>query len=253
MYEYSVHCTSLLVVGQSVTYKKTYYRRYLVNHDAVLDDYFLCAICETASAMATDLAPEVRLQFARRLKDMRTRRGFDRARYFAKSLGIEENRYTRYERAEVEPSLTLIHKMCETLRVSPNELLGFGEAAAQSLAGALGMAEEATEAISGAHGQGEVGAGPDTASSLAWSLASEAIALRHEQGGKSKAAGDPMRTLQETSTLFRRLQADPFRTVAELLDGRSLKDADPARKAKLADLIRAYTESMTEPADRRRR
>ena len=147
---------------------------------------------------------------------MRTRRGFDRARYFAKSLGIEENRYTRYERAEVEPSLTLIHKMCETLRVSPNELLGFGEAAAQSLAGALGMAEEATEAISGAHGQGEVGAGPDTASSLAWSLASEAIALRHEQGGKSKAAGDPMRTLQETSTLFRRLQADPFRTVAEL-------------------------------------
>jgi hypothetical protein len=62
-----------------------------------------------------------------------------------------------------------------------------------------------------------------------------------------------MRTLQETSTLFRRLQADPFRTVAELLDGRSLKDADPARKAKLAELIRAYTESMTEPADRRRR
>ena len=134
MYEYSVHCTSLLVVGQSDTYKKTYYRRCLVNHDAVLDDYFLCAICETASAMATDLAPEVRLQFARRLKDMRTRRGFDRARYFAKSLGIEENRYTRYERAEVEPSLTLIHKMCETLRVSPDELLGFGEAAAQSLA-----------------------------------------------------------------------------------------------------------------------
>ena len=66
------------------------------------------------------LAPEVRSQFAKRLRTMRTQRGFERARYFAKSLGIEENRYTRYERAEVEPSLTLIHKMCETLRVSPN-------------------------------------------------------------------------------------------------------------------------------------
>src|SRR6187455_714724 len=73
------------------------------------------------------LAPNVRGQFAKRLKTMRTQRGFDRARYFARSLGIEENRYTRYERAEVEPSLTLIHKMCATLHVTPNELLGFAE------------------------------------------------------------------------------------------------------------------------------
>ena len=77
--------------------------------------------------MSDVLAPNVRSQFAKRLKIIRTQRGFDRARYFAKSLGIEENRYTRYERAEVEPSLTLIHKMCATLHVTPNELLGFSE------------------------------------------------------------------------------------------------------------------------------
>lgn len=231
----------------------TDYSPAIVNHNAVFDDYFLCAICETASAMATMLAPEVRLQFARRLKDMRTRRGFDRARYFAKSLGIEENRYTRYERAEVEPSLTLIHKMCETLRVSPNELLGFGELAPQPFAGAPGLAEGPAAGIAGMDGHGEGGKGPDPASSLAWGLATEAVALRYEQTGKSKAAGDPIRTLQETSALFRRLQADPFRTVAEIVDGRGLKDADAAHKAKLAELIRAYTESMTEPADRRRR
>src|SRR6476660_7643221 len=88
---------------------------------------FCAQSAKPASAMAPMLAPEVRLQFAKRLKTMRTQRGFDRARYFARSLGIEENRYTRYERAEVEPSLTLINKMCETLRVSPNELLGFSE------------------------------------------------------------------------------------------------------------------------------
>ena len=62
-----------------------------------------------------------------------------------------------------------------------------------------------------------------------------------------------MRTLQETSALFRRLQADPFRTVAEIVDGRGLKDADAAHKARLAELIRTFTESLTEPADRRRR
>ena len=77
--------------------------------------------------MAKILAPEVRSQFAKRLKTMRVERGFERARYFAKALGIEENRYTRYERAEVEPSLTLIHKMCEVLKVTPNELLGFSD------------------------------------------------------------------------------------------------------------------------------
>src|SRR2546429_266547 len=77
--------------------------------------------------MTKTLAPEVRSQFAKRLREMRIQNGFLRARYFAKSLGIEENRYTRYERAEVEPSLTLIHKMCEILRVSPNALMGFAE------------------------------------------------------------------------------------------------------------------------------
>jgi len=72
------------------------------------------------------------LQFAKRLKQLRTEKGFLRARTFANALGIEENRYTRYERAEVEPSLTLIHRMCETLQSSPNELLGFTENAPKS-------------------------------------------------------------------------------------------------------------------------
>ena len=64
-------------------------------------------------------APPVRLEFARRLRQLRAERGFDHARDFARALGIEENRYTRYERAEVEPSLTLIHRICVALRVSP--------------------------------------------------------------------------------------------------------------------------------------
>jgi transcriptional regulator with XRE-family HTH domain len=69
--------------------------------------------------------PPVRREFARRLRQLRIERGFMHARKFSKTLGIEENRYTRYERAEVEPTLTLIHRMCEVLEVTPNDLFGF--------------------------------------------------------------------------------------------------------------------------------
>jgi transcriptional regulator with XRE-family HTH domain len=75
------------------------------------------------------LPPEARARFASQLRRLRVEKGFATARQFARAIGIDENRYTRYERAEVEPSLTLIHKMCETLRVSPNELLDFTESA----------------------------------------------------------------------------------------------------------------------------
>jgi transcriptional regulator with XRE-family HTH domain len=70
-------------------------------------------------------APPARLHFANQLRRLRALKGFASAREFAHAVGIDENRYTRYERAEVEPSLTVLLKMCETLGVSPNELLGF--------------------------------------------------------------------------------------------------------------------------------
>ena len=80
--------------------------------------------------MARDFAASplpARGRFASQLRDLRAQKGFATARSFSQALGIEENRYTRYERAEVEPSLTLIHKMCVTLQVSPNDLLGYSE------------------------------------------------------------------------------------------------------------------------------
>ena len=79
------------------------------------------------------LAPPVRAAFAKRLREQRVQRGFARARSFAHALGIDENRYTRYERAEAEPDLTLIHKICETLRVTPDELFGLADDAKRAL------------------------------------------------------------------------------------------------------------------------
>jgi transcriptional regulator with XRE-family HTH domain len=193
--------------------------------------------------MPDTLAPDVRSQFAKRLKIIRTQRGFDRARYFAKSLGIEENRYTRYERAEVEPSLTLIHKMCATLHVTPNELLGFAEFNDQ---GAFQTGPGFGESSPQPKAQGSSAAARGTSSkqgSLAWRVASEAIAIRADQG-KSKAGEDPLATFRDTAALFQRLQSEPFDTVGEIVGDTSVKSAPPARKAAIAELIRSFTESV---------
>src|SRR5262245_4263606 len=207
-------------------------------------DYSAAPICETARAMAQTLAPEVRSRFAQRLKSLRTQRGFDRARYFAKSLGIEENRYTRYERAEVEPSLTLIHKMCETLRVSPNELLGFVELLHHDGSAGAGLAQTAPEDLQRPPSAEAGGKGTDAVSSLAWSLATEAAAIRHGRSAKPKAAADPLAALRETSALFSALQAEPFATVAAILGDAAVKDIGAEDKARLAELIHAYTERV---------
>src|SRR5262245_25573153 len=193
------------------------------------------------------LAPEVRSQFAKRLKSMRTQRGFGRARYFAKSLGIEENRYTRYERAEVEPNLTLFHKMCEALQVSPNELLGFADpGAGHPFESGPGLSETAVGGIVPTPRRDTGNHGPDAVSSLAWRVAVEAVAIRYEQSGKSKAANDAFETMRETGALFRRLQAKPFETAAELAADPVLERVDSKRRAALAGLIRSYTDSISQ-------
>jgi transcriptional regulator with XRE-family HTH domain len=197
-----------------------------------LGDYFPLAICETARVMVA-LAPDVRSRFATRLKRLRLQRGFERARFFARTLGIEENRYTRYERAEVEPSLTLLHKMCDTLRVTPNELLGFAEP--------TGEISGPTDACA-ACGEGE-GNRADPTSSLAWRLASATVAIRQEYAGR-KAAGDALETIRETGNLFAELQAKPFGAVAEIARDPSLKSAAPEKRAALAELIRCYTDRV---------
>jgi len=202
--------------------------------------------------MANTLAPEVRSQFAKRLKTIRTQRGFPRARYFAKTLGIEENRYTRYERAEVEPNLTLIHKMCQTLGVSPNELLGFGEPRPGRHEAIPGVAEESREDEGFSPEPEAAGIQPDPLGSLAWSLAAEIVTIRQRHAGRGKA-GDTFAALQETSALFAALRAEPFRTVAEIVNDRALKDVDGANKARLAELAQAFTDAAREPGRARRR
>jgi transcriptional regulator with XRE-family HTH domain len=192
--------------------------------------------------MPSPLAPEVRSQFAKRLKEMRVQNGFLRARYFAKALGIEENRYTRYERAEVEPSLTLINKICEILRVSPNQLLGFAESEGSGLPGF-------SEGAQRADGSAEDGRTRQLGL-LAWRLASETVAIRSNQRTAKNAPGDPLAITRDIGSLFQKLREDPFGTVAEIVADDTLKRLDSDRKTELAGLIEAYTESVAKKSGR---
>jgi transcriptional regulator with XRE-family HTH domain len=70
-------------------------------------------------------ASNYRAVFARRLRRLRIKNGFEHARTLALKLGIEENRYTRYERGEVEPNIATIHAICRALHAEPNTLFGY--------------------------------------------------------------------------------------------------------------------------------
>jgi len=201
---------------------------------ALSDDYNLCRICESESTMPKTLAPEVRSQFAKRLKAMRVHGGFERARYFAKALGIEENRYTRYERAEVEPSLTLIHKMCEVLRVTPDELLGFPEHKNSLLPS---FAEDPAEYLARDLARGET-APERHVELLAWRLASEVAGVR---GGPR----DPFTVKGDAGRLYQLLLKDPFNTIAAIVSDEALKGLDADRKAELAQLVDAFTDAAS--------
>src|SRR5262245_14425462 len=187
-------------------------------------------------------APAVRAEFAKRLRTLRAQRGYERARHFAKALGIEENRYTRYERAEVEPNLTLLFEICQTLAITPNELMGFADGVdGRSPSLADGPAAARREARSAP----EVNAGSDLRA-RAWQLATEAAQLQTELRGATKAAFDPLRLVRETGRLYSRLEQDPFGTVADIVEGPALQDLTRDRKVKLAALIAAYTEGLSE-------
>ena len=187
--------------------------------------------------MAKALAPPARIRFAQRLKALRAERGHLRARYFARSLGIEENRYTRYERAEVEPDLTLIHRMCEALRVTPNELMGFAEIGGHSMAPTF---DEDASDFGADRLDRQLGV-------LGWRLATEAIAIRKERG-RSKGDADPLAGARETGKLFQQLQSDPFGTVALITSDEGLKKLDAKRKSELAELIKQFTTTATQGA-----
>ncbi len=174
--------------------------------------------------MPTNTAPPpIRAVFAKRLKALRIPRGYPTARSFAVALEIDENRYTRYERAEVEPDLSLLVKMCALLGVSPNDLLDV----LPQPAGAPGFAEEATTST---------GAARDSTATarrraLAWQLAEEIDKL------DLPPAAHALDKVARVSKMFADIYGDPFSFLARFTAERRFDAVNTATAASLGSMI----------------
>jgi len=183
----------------------------------------------------------IREEFARRLKVLRISRGFKTARSLARALGIDENRYTRYERAEVEPDLELIRHICETLHVTPNELLS-GAAAGSSSTASPGFAE-----IPPPPSDAEVKTIRRRA--LAWQLAHQLTTVAMQAETDKAAAGeDASRALLLTSKVYNEIEANPFAFFTRLSGDPALTEMDRQQEGRITalinDLIAAVTASV---------
>jgi transcriptional regulator with XRE-family HTH domain len=173
---------------------------------------------------------DVRLHFAQRLKELRAARGFRTARSLAHALDIDENRYTRYERAEVEPDLALLMRICETLGATPNELLA-GWAQASGEQPLAGFSEKAASAdLVTAPAEAGRGTARVRQRALAWQLAGELAQLR----AKPHA---PLTNLQIKFRLFSEIERDPFAVISRLAEDPALAGLDPPAQARIATLM----------------
>lgn len=178
--------------------------------------------------------------FAKRLKDLRIPRGFKTARKLAQTLGIDENRYTRYERAEVEPDLGLFVRICEVLDVTPNDLLGVTNSDLVP-----GFRDDAVSTYK-PHAPSD-SASDQRRRALAWQLAEEIVSIEmnsEAQRGQQAA----MAAVQRVSAMFTALEQDPFSAISGLASHRAIASAPPARQEKLATLIGQYIAEVNRAA-----
>ncbi|MEM7777227.1 MAG: helix-turn-helix transcriptional regulator [Pseudomonadota bacterium] len=198
--------------------------------------------------MSARKSNKVRDEFARRLRELRRSAGFKTARKFAATLDIDENRYTRYERAEVEPDLGLITRFCEALRVTPNHLLGFEAMQTDGdLHSALppGFAEggAAAPAPSGTADANALAQGPqpEGVRMAAWQLAEAHAKL-------TQAGEDQILQLTATARLFDEIVLDPLAFVARMAQGIEFEHAPRVEQDKLAQCVDHLIHSLRETA-----
>lgn len=198
--------------------------------------------------MITSAPPAARRQFARRLREFRIARGFKTARSLARALGIDENRYTRYERAEVEPDLVLIQRICETLRVTPNDLFGTADEvqkgeptyAMSAASDITGFAEPEASLMAGA--SPDVRMRRDT---VTWTLACAVAELQVKTEDSALPNATPLATLQRAARLFADLERRPFAAVSEILLLPAIVGAPQVEARRIGELIEVFARAVS--------
>ena len=192
-------------------------------------------------------SPIARQQFARRLREFRVARGFKTARSLAQALDIDENRYTRYERAEVEPDIKLIQQICETLDLSPNDLLG--TTSPTSKHDTAVMLPSVTAVPAGFAEPKPVSPGSSAIQDhsvrdrTAWSLACAVAELQSRAANSAPENTSRLATLQHAARLFSDLERRPFAAVTEILLHPAVAHAPATEAHRIETLIEALTQA----------
>ena len=184
--------------------------------------------------------PVARLDFARRLRELRVVNGYKTARSLARAIGIDENRYTRYERAEVEPDLTLIRLLVAALRTTPNHLLGN---ATSPMPGFSDHAE-GNHAYLSASVEPLIAPRASRAAALSWALAEAVVDARGDRAADSPETR--LANLQVVSDIYQQLGRDPFGTIAMLVRQPAVTETDPATLQRIQDIIANLTRELAD-------
>lgn len=192
--------------------------------------------------MVSGQAPPVRIQFAARLKELREQRGFKTARSLARTLDIDENRYTRYERAEVEPDLSLLLRICQTLDVSADDLLGResddlvgGSKSAVSTAGdpdvAMSFGEPQRDAYAaGLHDRRQ-------ARGSAWRLARTFAEAQEGVAAGELTADNEFAVIRRALHLLAEIERDPYAFARRIVEDPIVSGLGSERRAELVRLV----------------
>lgn len=71
----------------------------------------------------SQLAVQVLKMFGKQLRKARERAGYKSAQRFAGVLGQAPHTYRHWERGDTEPDFEQLTRICELLKISPNDLL----------------------------------------------------------------------------------------------------------------------------------
>jgi transcriptional regulator with XRE-family HTH domain len=180
--------------------------------------------------------PLARQQFAQRLRELRIPRGFRTARSLARALDIDENRYTRYERAEVEPDLTMIRRICETLGVTPDALLGF-----DTLEDPTAPPPITGKAFTNGMAATPLPSRATDLQTSAWLLAEAATSLLRTNASHAAA---PLTPVAETCKTYKALVERPFETISKILAHADLSNVDLPSASALRDSIDQFVANI---------
>lgn len=176
---------------------------------------------------------EARAHFARQLRQFRVARGHRTARSLAKVLGIGENRYTRYERAEVEPDLALLQQVCQVATVTPAQLLLPDKQTTRRNTlpnGSVGLEGAALH-------PGRDASLRTAVEALTWRLASAVITCRNRADEPPVGAVLPQVQLQETTALYRQLSEQPFDAINTIVSDPAIALAPTTAAQTIHELI----------------